>query len=250
MKIVRARVSASLKYFERGFMENYGLVPVQKHNQPVIMFGMYRLEDYCFFQRHKAPIIVVWCGTDSMRISPIGLKMLRCKYANHIATHDFGSADLKAHGIDHKVYPITPGKIDLQLEPRGDKVYFYGAYRKNYLYGGHMINEIEQRTGIPIIRAESHTYNKEELKQVYKDCFLALRLTTHDGVPTTVLEMGFMGRKSVFNGSVPHCIRWNSVKDVCDIIKAEYETRHEDNAYIAEDIRKFINIGDQWQMFF
>jgi hypothetical protein len=108
--------------------------------------------------------------------------------------------------------------------------------------GEEMIPEIIMRTGIPIIRTAFGMYDKPKLFEIYRNCFLNLRLTTFDGCPNTNLEMGLMGRKSVFNGKgVPGSILWIDVNHVCDIILHEYENRKQDNSHISKEIRNFIN---------
>jgi hypothetical protein len=55
--------------------------------------------------------------------------------------------------------------------------------------------------------------------------------------------MGLMGRRSIFNGKIPHSIKWKGIEDICQSIMSEYETRHEDNIQIAKDIYNYISIG-------
>ena len=252
MRIQYGRVSNGLNFFRDSFMRNYNLMPCVRQNQPCVQFGMYRNEDYEFYLRHRAPLLVVWCGSDSMvpRLTGMRIRMLQSRAHKHIVTHDFGSADLTNVGIPHRVVPITPARLDYPVVPRGDNVYFYstgpGHYRDR-MYGRKYLAEIKEHIGdINIIEADQHTYNKEELREVYKSCFIALRLTKHDGVPTTVLEMGVMGRKSVFNGSVPHNIHWKGAEDIAATILREYATRKQDNTHIAEDIKNYLNIGQGW----
>ena len=94
---------------------------------------------------------------------------------------------------------------------------------------------------IPIIRAGYDTFTKEELVDVYSQCFLNLRLTPHDGCPNTNIEMGLMGRRSIYNGDLPASIPWKSVDDICQSIMREYSTRHVDNMYISKLFHNFIN---------
>lgn len=252
MRIKYAYVSKGLKYFKDAFIENYNLIECSNKMQACVMFGMYRGEDYAFYKDHKAPIIVVWCGSDSMapRLTSSRRKLLLNRRHRHIATHDFCSADLKQAGIPHEVIPVTPAKMEYLHEPQGDSVYFYSTGPEGYrdrIYGRRFLPEIKERIGkIKIIEADQQTYNRRQLGDAYKKCFIALRLTAHDGVPTTVLEMGLMGRKSIFNGSVPHCIHWKGAEDISVAILREYQSRKEDNKYIADDIRDYINIGDSW----
>ncbi len=50
-------------------------------------------------------------------------------------------------------------------------------------------DEIEKIIDIPIIRVYYGMYKKSELNEIYKKCFVNLRLTNHDGCPNTNLEM-------------------------------------------------------------
>jgi hypothetical protein len=101
-----------------------------------------------------------------------------------------------------------------------------------------MIDEIERVTGIEVIRAKYGQYNKNELKNIYKRCFLNLRLTTFDGTPHTNVEMGLMGRRSIFNGTLPHSIGWSGVDDICQNIMKEYKLRQLPNKHITESFKQ------------
>ena len=58
---------------------------------------------------------------------------------------------------------------------------------------------------------------------VYKHCYLGLRLTPHDGVGYQVIESGLMGIKTVHNGGAPSSICYSNVEDIKKIIEKEKE---------------------------
>jgi hypothetical protein len=92
-----------------------------------------------------------------------------------------------------------------------------------------------------IIRAGSDTFTREQLVDVYAQCFVNLRLTPHDGCPNTNIEMGLMGRRSIYNGDLPCSIRWNTVDDICQSIEREYLRRDKNNKQITTIYKQFVN---------
>ncbi len=94
---------------------------------------------------------------------------------------------------------------------------------------------------IPIIRAGYDTFTREELVSVYSQCFINLRLTPHDGCPNTNIEMGLMGRRSIYNGDLPASISWHSVDDICENILLEYSLREFSNKEVSKIYHTFVN---------
>ena len=64
-------------------------------------------------------------------------------------------------------------------------------------------------------------YATNNIKEVYKKCFIALRLTRFDGLGCTNIELGLMGIKSVANNLSPNCLPWQTEDDVCRHIIVE-----------------------------
>jgi len=208
------------------------------------MFGMYRPDDYKFYQKYKNDVLVVWCGSDGMKINPGKARILKSRKARHVVSSSFLADDLKRWGIDYKFVPHTPYNGTPNPKPEGTLVYHYGT-PDNDFYKNSWIQEIVAKTGIGIISTNKHSYNKDELSGVYERCFLALRLTEHDGLPTTCVEMGLMGRKSIHNGDIPHAIKYRDIQDVIEIITEERFKENDVNK-IAEDWYNYINIDDSW----
>lgn len=249
--ITQAYISKSLAGLD--FKKVYGLKSWKvrrNYYEPLIVFGMYREEDFEVTARHEGDTVIVWQGMDARNVNPNwilawGFHELTHKIKHYAISH-WGQRSLKRQGIKSTLLPISATKPKIHVVPRGDSIYTYSsdADKKNgRYYGDHYLDEIKERTGLNIIRATIDTYNKKDLKEIYSQCFINLRLTRYDGCPNTNLEMGLMGRRSIFNGKIPHSIKWKGVDDICSSIMREYEARPEDNTQIAKDIYNYINIG-------
>lgn len=123
---------------------------------------------------------------------------------------------------------------------------YYGNGREDF-YGIDKIKEIEEKTGLKVITSTYNQYTEEELKELYKSCFIHLRLTQHDGLPNTIIEMGMMGRRSIYNGGLPNCYKWKDINDVCRFIKYEYNNRlNSDINKISKDMKDYLLLSKNW----
>jgi hypothetical protein len=247
MRITQARVSNGIGTFKDAYLKRYGLVEDRSLFRPIVLFGMYHDDDYQFYLSHRKQKIVVWCGSDSMMLNNRRAAILRLrKEAIHIAKSKFISDDLKKYNIPHTVLPVTWQVPDLRPAPKGDRIYHYGEGRNN-LYGNSYLPLIEERTGFSIIKTTANTFTREELRKVYADCFIGLRLTKHDGVPNTVVELGMMGRRCLYNGGLPNAIPWININDICESIVNEFNRREVgDMEKVSGEILRYIDIGDEW----
>ncbi len=245
-RINQINISPGVKTFAVKMMNRFSLIPVYSNERPVVQFGMYYDSDYSFYVNHKGLVVVVWCGGDSMEIDKNKSLILQSRPdAIHYAMGSFIGDDLAKAGIPHTILPVTPTSPDIDPEPRGDAIYCYGL-KYPEVYNIELAQKVAQKTGHKIILTDSKTLSREELMQAYKDSFIGLRLTKHDGLPNTVLELGMMGRRCVYNGDIPHSIKWNSFDDICETVQTEYKKRHEPNKHISDDIKKYISISDDW----
>jgi hypothetical protein len=83
---------------------------------------------------------------------------------------------------------------------------------------------------------------------IYKQCFCGLRLTRHDGLSNTVVELGLMGRRCFWNGGSPNQITWSENK-VDAIVKRLYEERKlvgKVNTEVATATKNWLDIGEEW----
>ncbi len=234
--IRHARVSESLRFFKDRFFRRWGFSEA-RDDMPVVMFGMYKKRDATFFNNHKAHVTLVWGGTDASKNHVLK------REAKHIALSSCIQRRLRERGIESEVVPISVSEPHMNIQPMGDKIYHYGKGEK---YGEQYVDEIEKNTGIEVIRAHQKLYKPSEMPSVYRKCFIGLRLTPRDGLPNTVVELGLMGRRCVFNGDLPGSIPWKGVDDICKNVLQQYDNRWKGYAHIAQQMYDHINISDQW----
>lgn len=247
MKIKQAYISESLEGLD--FLSKYSLKNYWSTHEPLVIFGMYRNEDIYIFKNHPAPVNLVFQGSDALNLSSAWAEVIKnrkdCKV---YAISHWISDSLFKKGIAHYVVPISATSLDWYNPiPLGDHVYFYSSddTTDNFeYYGGPIAQEVEKKTGLPFIYATLKTFYKEQLKEAYTKSFINLRLTKYDGCPNGVIEMGLMGRPSVFNGDLPYAFKWNDVDMICDTVEFVYEMRKDFDYFgTANDYKNFLNIN-------
>jgi hypothetical protein len=228
------------------FQKRYGFTDYIDRSAHLTMFGMYREDDFDTLRGHNGFVTVVWQGMDAREINPDWLPFLRSFHVDHISISHCITESLNGYGIESKYIPVSATSANCYPVKRGNSIYLYHSddseSSRDY-YGTHFIPEIEARTGLRVQTATLGEYSKAALRRLYADCFINLRLTQYDGCPNTNLEMGLLGRRSIFNGHIPHSIPWQNIDDICASIMAEYERRHEPNDHISNDIAEFLNIN-------
>lgn len=247
-KIKHIRVSTSVKFFENKWKKKYNLISlnIKDINTPVFMVGLYNNEDYAFIKRHKGKILLRWCGTDALKLTSEKAAVIKSyKNIKHISISKFIDVSLNKFGIEHVGLPLTASSIDINAHELGDSIYFYGVHKA---YSVHLLSDIKNKIkNINIIQTMHNTYNYDQLLEIYKKCFIGLRLTKHDGLPNTVIELGLMGRKCIYNGGLPHSIKWHGVDDICENIMKEYENRQNANyKQVSKDFKDYLDVGDDW----
>jgi hypothetical protein len=237
--MIQAHISESLAGLDKGLIEKYNLIPYDSCLPEAVFMGMYREEDLLLLATHIGASTIVWFGSDAKDLPDDWIKFV--KECLNIAVSHQVLETLESKGVQAIWCPINAViPHNWPLVPNGDKIFWYSGNSPEY-YGQELINEIKERINIPIIRAGHDTFTRDELVDVYSQCFLNLRLTPHDGCPNTNIEMGLMGRRSIYNGDLPASIPWQSVDDICQSIMREHLTRHVDNVYISKIYHNFVN---------
>lgn len=238
---IQGYVSKSLVGLD--FHSKYNLTEYTDLNSPLVMFGMYDADDLTVYSQHLGPVTLVWQGMDAKDLNG-KVEIIKNRDAQHYAISDWITQSLNKYDIVSTYAPISATKGKANPIPRGNSVYFYTSrlsQESSDYYGEYMIDEVIKRTGLKVYVAAYDTYTKEELQDVYRDCFINLRLTTYDGCPNTNLEMGLLGRRSVFNGNIPCSIKWNGLDDVINAVMTEFYRRRESNRDVAELTEIFVN---------
>lgn len=235
-------ISESLEGLD--FKTRYGLTDFRSNKEPLVIFGMYRDEDFELFRGQRGEVIQVWQGSDAKNLNPDWVNILKDKGAKHYSISHWIKERLDSHGIKNELKPISATFANLKPVGKGNAIYFYSSdqsYASENHYGEFMLKDIKRKTGLSIIRGSYGVYPKSHMPEIYKQCFINLRLTDFDGCPNGNLEMGMMGIPSIFNGDIPGSIKWNNVDDICESIWAEFIKKDEPTD-LHEQIYKFLNI--------
>lgn len=245
--IKQIRISPAMQFFRDKILTKYNLAPYFDKNKPAAFFGMYRDEDIKALTEHNSKAVVIWCGSDSLITLPKQHNKIKAlKNVKHIAMSGFIESDLRKYGINSEILAITPTTPIKNRKNRGDNIYIYVDKAKTEKYGYNLLDEIISKCDKNIIVADNTTYTREQLQEIYKSCFIGLRLTKHDGLPNTVVEMGLMGRMCVYNGKLPNAIPFTDVNSIVNIINSEYNKRHENNQEITDSVYNYLNINNDW----
>ena len=246
--MIQAHISQSLEGLELGLIEKYGLMPYVDCKDECVFFGMYREEDFDkIILQHPSRSAIVWFGSDALNLPFEWTDYI--KQTTNIAVSKQVQSTLQQKGI-YSIYRPINAVIPSQFTnvPNGDNLFWYYGNAPEF-YGLELIEEIGQRLSIPIVRVGYNALSKDALINVYKQCFLNLRLTPHDGCPNTNIEMGLMGRKSIYNGDLPCSIKWDSIDSICNTIEFEYQNRKNDNTNISEQFINFTQYERMPKMF-
>jgi len=254
VRIKQARVSPWTGFFIGKFHKHHGFDDYSDKSAPAVFMGCYGARDRFAIARHSSDIILVWGGTDVVITEKFGRNhpyndVLFRKNVFHIAKSNFISNTLSRMGIKHFKVPVCSTVAGLfNPVPRGDKVYSYIPERSKKKYGHDIFIKVkEQLPDIDFVIADGiKSVPFEEMVNMYSKCFIGLRLVEHDGISNTVVELGLMGRRVVWNGDTPNAIPYENIEDIVRAIKKE-KNRVDDNQLVSSAVRNHIDIGDDWK---
>jgi len=242
MKITQAYVSTGLQFFEAAFRDKYQLEPYHDLQAPAVFFGCYGAQDRLWLGSHKGPAIMVWAGSDAMRLEG-NLDLFTKPNIKHVAIGAFIEHDLAQYGIPFKSVPITPFRGSANAMQKGPAIYAYLPEGREDFYGKFLIDTLN--LPYELIVGGSGRYSRYHMTDVYRRCFIGLRLTPHDGLPNTVIEMGLLGIPCVYNGGLPGSLPWNNVGDIRRHITNEARNIGLKDSALAAETERFISTNQQ-----
>ena len=241
MNCDQACISKSLVGLTTNYRKKYKLKPYYDSVKPCAFIGMYRDVDFNRFIKHRSDRILIFAGSDALNLNPDWVEPIKKRATVIYSISQYVYDTLQSYGIDSviKRYSATIA-TQWKNSPMGDSIYWYYGIGAETFYGSELIEQIEQQIDIPIIKAHLGSFTKKQLHDIYSQCFINLRLTPHDGCPNSNLQMGLMGRKSIYNGDLPYSLKWDSVDDIVAHIKREYRNRNKPNHQISSEFFTFV----------
>jgi len=242
--------------------------------KPCFFYGIAKEQDIDAILNHKGKKYVIFSGGDIDLLYHINKntaytntrwnflkKLHNLDEIYYIPRSEFMINDMKLLNYKYTYYPFYGDAYSTyDIKPKGNKIYFYTYpdYQK-YLYGHSVVQEIKKRKPeyefIQLTHNNAYLQNKEfcdannistcesndELIKKYQQCFIAIRLTNHDGIANSVLELGSLGIKTIYNDSnCPAALTYNSIDDVINHIENEKKTIGTIDDKFVENVKKFI----------
>ena len=244
-------------------------------DKPVVVFGCYGRGTKADIMNHRGRCIIVWSGSDSVRLHEVPHFVTYLTKNTHrifhIAHSHWIQTDLKHWNIPYIDRVILPFDLSsFRFEPKaGNTVYHYGTHQREWYYGTHIMKKLrdiwDKTDKFPKVEISVQSaYNQRELYEIYKRSFVGVRLTEHDNMAMSVIEMGLMGRRSIFNGDVPCAIPypcppydryepltrrqwvWQDESLLPRIGKMILEMDRQPDRLLAEEMREFVHDDKEW----
>lgn len=230
--------------------------------EPLFMFGCYDFRHLHIAINHSRfhhqLAVICWGGSDAANLRNAQIpgndfwpQLLREAQVKHIAISPWIADDLDALGLEYYSLPVTPYSYGaIKPEPAGEAIYMYQPQNSNY-NGNGLYQEVKKKLpDYEFLEASFGDMEWDEMMQVYKECFIGLRFTNHDGCSNTVCEMGMMGRRVIHNGAQPNSIHYKGMDsgDIVELIRNEYLLSRLQNWQddIAKDVWDYLNIGEDF----
>ena len=262
------------KGFKNPILNNYNnLNEYNLSNNPSFFYGMRYDDEFKVILNKSNLSIVIYTGGDAnindknnynSIIDKINI-LINMPNVRFISISSFISSTLKELNIPYIYLPFMGIELN-KFEPcvKGNSIYIYtnhiGETYGRELYSKimekykninfllythpaqydlsikHNMTDVYNELNIKVI------YNIDELIEVYKKCFIGLRLTKFDGLAATVQELGCMGIKSIHNGSTPSSLNYNDFDDICNLIDNEMKTIGTIDYELSDKVKKFLTI--------
>lgn len=218
-------VSDALKHFKKRFQRFY--CKKDYHDSDIcVFFGMYSGKDIEILRRHQGYKFLIWGGTDcnwNYRDKVKNFEIIKkIPDLYHIAI---------SRDIQERLYLKNIESIFLELDlvdkelfkpvsKKGECIFIYNGFTKGreYIYGERIYTEVVKRLPkFKFIYSNQLNLQHDEMPKIYRECFIGLRLTQHDGNANMVQEMKAMNIPVIHNLS-DYGLKWKSLEDIIEYI--------------------------------
>lgn len=224
----------SIPMFKFGFNRQFHLNSYLHRNQPLVVWGCYKQQDYAVVNSHKGLVIIVWMGSDSQNIAK---SFLTNKDIVHVTTLPQVKEELRKKRIKCHLINVVARHRPMPLV-KGDKIYTYLHHAKPEYHGKKMIDKIKTNYEILVGNGKIPTRVwKQKANGIYSQSFIGLFLSEYVGGGIGIQEMGLRGIPVVTNVlQFPHTISFTSVKDVEQVIQEKSVGIGQKDEALAEQV--------------
>ena len=225
-RIKQLKTSLCLEHLNGRFKDFYKLNEYISENVITVYFGVYSITDINNIKKLKNKKYIIFGGTDvDLILGNKELKNMFDEIENKIIFYISENINnrLNYYGYKNSIkfdLDITDKNIFKKPESLGNSIFIYNGYSKGLenTYGKNIYEEIIKRNpNFNYIFSNNLNVKNEEMFEIYKQCFIGLRLTINDGNANMVREMECMEIPVIHNHS-NYGLKWKSVEDVEKII--------------------------------
>ena len=225
-------ISKSLIHLKSRIKNKYNLEDYNKNSlEPCLFFGIYTVEDIDNIHQYNGLIYVMPGGSDLLMLQRIRKKYKCFFISENIKERYYFMLENNYKYIKNVFYDmIYLNLVDTKLfKPinspleLGKKIYIYDGRSDciksaNDIYNSYLINKIKNKLpNFNYIHSKDNLIPYELMPNVYRRCFIGLRLTISDGNANTVQEFKEMNIPIIHNHS-DYGIKWSSDDDIIKTI--------------------------------
>lgn len=267
-------VSFHLGHFKNRFFNKFDLKEYPKNNgNKLFIFGCYQQKDVNVIRKFNGIKYIVWGGsdihTDSKYFDKLR-KQLNLNNIIHIAISDdieecLGKYNFNYYRINFDLLKNNLFKpLNREQLKQNKKIYIYNGHpesiNREEFYGEEIYQKVVEKLisyygfeNKDFIYSNQLDKEYEEMPDVYKDCFVGLRLCQSDGNANTVQEFELMNIPIIHNSS-KYGIKWKTWQEVLlYIISLKYQfsfpkdLKQENLPMINDNIKAFINLLEPYK---
>jgi hypothetical protein len=192
--------------------------------EPCIFFGVYTDSDLQLLQQCSGLKYIIWGGEDvngnhgqaraTLREvqylqNVIHLAISQCIY-KRLLNQGISSIFVDFNMVDKTIFQSIP------RDELGKCIYIFNGQEqgREHIYGKSAYETVMQRLPqYKYIFSNQTPVEHKQMPYIYKQCFIMLRLTTHDGNANSVQECEAMGIPVIHNQS-EYGLKWKNIGDV------------------------------------
>jgi len=228
-------VSTGLHMFKDRLFKKFNLTEYLNNFEPCIFFGIYTDNDLLKIRDHIGLKIVIWGGEDAnssnlhslatmneIKLVPniIHISISKCIY-KRLQCINIQSLYINFNLVDTSIFKPIP------INELGNKIFIFNGQTKGRtnIYGEKYYSEVVSKLPqFEYIYSNNLCAKYESMPDIYKKCFIMLRLTENDGNANSVQECESMNIPVIHNQS-DYGLKWKNIDDIIHYI-LKYSSYH------------------------
>ena len=215
-KLTQVFVSDSLKHLQPRLLSLFNLKEYYNRSLPALFFGIYNKQDFQYIHNHTSLSYLMFGGSDVPNYEKCNPSIIFVAISTDIQTR------IKQDSILIK-FTLVDKTIFKPYHSQGNKIYIFdGRLKKDsnrITYGATYYDEVVNRLpNHEFMYSSDLNMPYEKMPEIYRQCFIGLRLTSHDGNANTVQELEAMNIPVIHNQS-EYGLKWKNIDDIIMHIK-------------------------------